>query len=91
MSTVSDLFAAGHAIDLVIAVLLLEALVVWGVVPRGRALLPLPTLLAGLSLLLAWRAAHSGASWVWVALPLTAAGLAHGWDLWQRWTGHPTR
>jgi hypothetical protein len=76
-------FGAGHAIDLVIGVLALEAAWLWW---TGRSrLLPLPTLLAGLFLLLAWRAAQAGQSWVWVALPLTAAGLAHGWDLWRRW------
>jgi hypothetical protein len=57
---------------------------------RGH-LLPLPTLLAGLGLLLAWRVAQGGAAWIWVALPLSAAGLAHGWDLWRRWTPHPSR
>ena len=79
-------FAAGHAIDLVIAVLVLEALVLRRLPGRHR-LLPAPTLLAGLSLLVAWRAAQSGAPWAWVALSLCAAGAAHAWDLWQRWTG----
>jgi len=58
---------------------------------KRRHLLPLPTLLAGLGLLLAWRFAQGGAGWIWVALPLTAAGLAHGWDLWQRWTRQAVR
>lgn len=85
----SELFVSGHAIDLVIALLLFEAVVFWGVLRRGRALLPLPVLVAGLGLLLAWRMAHSGVAWIWVALPLTAAGAAHGWDLWQRWHRRP--
>ncbi len=84
MNAMNELFGSGHAIDLVIAVLAAEALLLWVVLRRGH-LLPLPTLLAGLGLLLAWRAAHSGAGWVWIALPLTIAGLAHGWDLWHRW------
>jgi len=79
----NELFGSGHAIDLVIAVLVLEALLLSAL--KRRHLLPLPTLLAGLGLLLAWRFAQGGAGWIWVALPLTAAGLAHGWDLWQRW------
>jgi hypothetical protein len=77
-------FAAGHAIDVVIAVLALEALLLWFVLDRRR-MLPAPTLLAGIGLLLAWRLAQAGAPWVWVALPLAAAGAAHAWDLWQRW------
>jgi O-antigen ligase len=84
----TELFSSGHAIDLVIAVLVIEALLLWGVLRRPQ-LLPPPTLLAGLCLLLAWRLAQSGAAWVWVALPLAAAGLAHGWDLWQRWARQP--
>ena len=73
MDTMSALFGSGHAIDLVIAVLAMEALVLWVVMRRGH-LLPLPTLLAGLGLLIAWRFAHSGAGWLWIALPLSAAG-----------------
>lgn len=80
----NDLFASGHAIDLVIAVLALEALVVWGWLRRGDAL-PWPMLAAGLCLLLAWRFAHGGAHWLWVALPLGAAGMAHAIDLRRRW------
>jgi hypothetical protein len=82
---VEQFFAAGHAIDLVIAVLVLEALLLRGVLPQHR-LLPAPTLLAGLGLLVAWRAAQSGAPWFWIALGLCAAGAAHAWDVWQRWT-----
>ena len=81
----NELFATGHAIDLVMAVLALEALVVWGLLQR-RHVLPWPTLVAGLCLLLAWRFAQAGAHWVWVALPLSAAGMAHAVDVWHRWT-----
>lgn len=84
----SELFGSGHAIDLVIAVLALEVLLLRGVFKRAHVM-PLPTLLAGLCLLLAWRFAQAGAGWIWVALPLAAAGLAHGWDLWQRWARQP--
>jgi hypothetical protein len=79
-----ELFTSGQAIDLVIALLALEALVVWGLMRRHRAL-PWPSLLAGLCLLLAWRLAQAGAAWVWVALALASAGLAHAWDLRCRW------
>ena len=42
-------------------------------------------LLAGASLLIAWRASASGASATAVAAALAAAGLAHGLDLTARW------
>lgn len=83
MDAMTELFGSGLAIDIAIALLVLEALALWVVMRRGRRLLP--TLLAGLGLLIAWRMAHSGAGWFWIALPLSAAGLAHGWDVWQRW------
>jgi hypothetical protein len=78
-------FSSGHAIDLVIAVLAFEALIVRGLLRRQRAL-PMPTLVAGLCLLLAWRVSLAGGPWFGVALPLCAAGLAHGVDLWRRWS-----
>jgi hypothetical protein len=86
----NQLFASGVVVDLVIIVLALEVLLLHAVFKRAHVL-PLPTLLAGLGLLLAWRFAQGGASWFWIALPLTAAGLAHGWDLWQRWPRQPAR
>lgn len=78
------LFTEGRVIDLVLVVLLVETLLVRGVARRAAAL-TFPTVAAGVGLLLAWRAAQAGAHWFWIALPLTSAGLAHGWELWQRW------
>ena len=80
----SDLFHSGVVVDLVIACLMLEGLLVWGLA-RQRQALPVATWVAGLGLLLAWRFAQGGAAWIWIALPLSAAGMAHGWDLWRRW------
>ena len=80
----NELFVSGHVIDLVIVVLALEAWVLRHVM-RRPALLPVPTLLAGLGLLVAWRFAQAGWGWVRVAVPLAAAGVAHGWELWSRW------
>ncbi len=81
----NELFTSGHAIDLVIAVMALEALVLRGLLNRRHAL-PLPTLVAGLCLLLAWRLAQGGAPWTWIALMLSAAGMAHALDVWRRWS-----
>lgn len=77
-----QLFLDGHMIDIAVAVLLIEALLVWRFWRHHRALLP--TLLSGLMLLLAWRAMQAGMDWHWIATPLLAAGAAHGWDLWCR-------
>jgi hypothetical protein len=90
IDAMSEFFGSGYAIDLVIAVLAAEGVLLWIVLRRGH-LLPLPTLAAGLGLLIAWRVAHSGGGWVWIALPLSLAGLAHGWDLWQRWPRRTAR
>jgi uncharacterized membrane protein AbrB (regulator of aidB expression) len=80
----NELFVSGHAIDLVITVLVIEVLVVRVWLGRHGAL-PAPTLLAGLGLLLAWRFAQAGWAWGYVASALTFAGAAHGWDLWRQW------
>jgi O-antigen ligase len=90
IDAMSEFFGSGYAIDLVIAVLAAEGVLLWIVLRRGH-LLPLPTLAAGLGLLIAWRVAHSGGGWIWIALPLSIAGLAHGWDLWQRWPRRTAR
>jgi hypothetical protein len=78
-----QLFLDGRMIDIVIAVLLLETLLVWAVWRRRWALMP--TLLSGLMLMLAWRSTLAGLGWIWIAMPMLAAGAAHGWDLWRRW------
>jgi hypothetical protein len=79
-----ELFASGQVIDLVIALMAIEVLVLWWWLGR-RAVLPLSTLLAGLGLLLAWRFAHSGAPWPLVAAALMVAGGGHGVDVWRQW------
>ena len=83
------LFSLGHAADLVIAWLLIEgALLAWHHRRTGRGIAPrafAAAWCAGLCLALAIRGALTGAPWLWLALLLLAAGLAHGMDLWQRW------
>jgi hypothetical protein len=87
----SALFASGRIVDLILALVVMEAilLAVWhrrtgrGVAPAAFA----ATLCSGAALLLAVRAALVGAWWGWVALPLLAALLAHLFDLRGRWRG----
>ena len=70
-------------IDLAIGTIVLEWIAgrVW---PRfGRAAGALH-LIAGLGLLLAWRAQASGLAWPWVAGLLALAGLGHAADVVRR-------
>ena len=85
----SALFASGRIVDWVLALTAVEfaALVLWRRrTGRGIAAADLAfSLLAGVCLMLAVRAALVGAWWGWVALCLLAAGIAHLADLRRRW------
>ena len=77
----SSIFASGHAADLVLGVLVLEVLVLArsrGVVTALLAALP------GACLILALRAALTGAPWPWVALWVSLSLPAHLADLARR-------
>ncbi|MHB8284304.1 MAG: hypothetical protein ACYDD1_06470 [Caulobacteraceae bacterium] len=79
-------FSHGHAVDLVLAVILLEfvALSATRVRSHGRLLDRLFAYAPGICLLLALRAALTGSSWVWVAVFLTASFPVHIGDLVRR-------
>jgi len=85
-----EFFSSGHAIDLVLIVLGLETVgfyILWRW--RGCGISPLTQLLivaTGGALLLAARAALTGAGWYWVGFFLIAALAAHLTDLRLRWT-----
>jgi hypothetical protein len=89
----SQLFASGDIVDLILALVAAEALVLtalrrWtGRGPPLRTLLG--NLLAGACLLLALRTALTGAPWQATAAWLGAALAAHLWDLGQRWPRRP--
>lgn len=80
-----DFFASGRAADLLLLVLLVEAMVLFrwhrrsgrGLPPAALAGLVLP----GIAFALALRAALTGAGWPLVALALVAAGATHAFDL----------
>jgi hypothetical protein len=86
---VAALFAGTLLVDLVIALSLLEtAFLLLHHRVTGRGIAPsqfLANMVSGLSLMLALRAALTQSDWVWVAMPLVAAGIAHASDLWRRW------
>ena len=72
----SRLFSSGHAADMIIAVMLAEAL--WLVAWRGWPVVDmLALLLPGALIVIALRAALTGQDWRWVALPLVLSFPAH--------------
>jgi hypothetical protein len=83
------LFAGGHVADLILVVLVIEAvvLIAWhrrtgrGLPPRAVLALALP----GAALVVALRLALTGAWWGWIALALLAAFAAHLADIAVRW------
>jgi len=81
----ADLFANGFVIDVILALVLIEALAI-AILHRFNRRLPSlstlgPNLAAGFSLLLAVRAAITQAHWLAVAALLAAALVAHLFDL----------
>lgn len=85
MPDLSTFFASGHAADLVLAVLVLEALLL---LRAGRPAIDVALLLLpGACMMLGLRAALVGASWPWIALPLAASFPVHLADLVRRGRG----
>jgi hypothetical protein len=89
----SQLLASGGIVDLILALVAAEALLLAGWrrwtgrgLPLGALL---GNLLAGACLLLAVRTALTDAPWPWTAAWLGAALAAHLWDLSQRWPRPP--
>lgn len=84
-----ELLASGRLVDLILVLMAVEAialLVLWRRQARGVPPAQLlANLAAGGSLLLALRAALTGAHWPWLGLWLTAALIGHLADLGLRW------
>ena len=77
------LIRSGHAVDLILAVMFAEAL--WLHLRRRVALLDIAlALLPGALILLAARAAITGAGWPMIALPLALSFPVHLADLRRR-------
>jgi hypothetical protein len=74
------LFASGHAADLILGVLGIEAL--WLRLGKGWRWGAIASLLGpGALMMLGLRAALTGAAWWWIALPLAASLPLHLADL----------
>ena len=75
-------FTSGHAVDLVLAFMAVEAVVL--VMMKRRALTVVLTILPGAVMMLALRAALTDAGWLWVAIWLTVSLPLHLADLRHR-------
>ena len=75
-------FASGHAVDVVLLVLLAEA--IW-LRAKGRAWGDVwPALLPAVLMMFGLRAALTGMAWPFISLPLAAAFPVHLYDLHRR-------
>ena len=85
MDAISALFVGGKIADLVLAVMVIEAVVLVALSRRAQSVLSLSSifsaLLPGFFLVLALRAAFVHAQWFWIALALTGALVTHLIDM----------
>lgn len=85
MSLLAELFEDGRIVDLILALVALEAVLLMVIFGRcnigGAARRWLANLFSGASLLLAVRLALTGAAWYWVAACLLASLVAHVIDM----------
>jgi hypothetical protein len=80
--TLESLFTSGHAVDLVLAFMAVEAVVL--ILMKRRAVTVALTILPGAVMMLALRAAITGGGWQWVAIWLTVSLPLHLADLRHR-------
>jgi hypothetical protein len=89
----SELFSTGRIADLILALLVLEAIALYGWRRLTGGGIPLLDLLmnniAGAGLLLALRAALTASNWTTIAGWLVVAFAAHIADVVRRWNGTP--
>lgn len=76
------LFASGHAVDIVLAVLAVEAL--WLKTRGSHWADIIPALLPAVLMMLALRAALTGMAWPFISIPLALAFPVHLYDLRRR-------
>lgn len=85
----ADFFASGRAVDVVLAVLLVEAM--W-LRRRGQRWADiLPALLPAVLMMVGLRAALTGLNWAFVSIPLALAFPVHLYDLKRRGMIGPVR
>lgn len=79
-----ELFKTGLIVDLILGVMLIEAVGLFIFSRRFRFADVVGQFLAGAFLLCALRCALTGLSWPWTAIFLSASFPAHLFDLWRR-------
>ena len=82
-------FGGTNFVDLAIVITLVEGVALWAWSRRRGGFdfdALLPSLVSGLMLMAALRAAVGGAAWPWVVLPVALSGVFHVWDLRRRWS-----
>ena len=77
------MFASGHAVDIVLAVMAVEAALLL-LLDRQRPIDVALLLVPGVLFMLGLRAALTGAEWPWIALPLAIAFPVHLTDVGAR-------
>jgi hypothetical protein len=84
-----EFFSSGLVADVVLAFMFVEGLVlILAYRKTGKGIAPLNLffgLAAGACLVLALRAAMTGAAWHWIAVALLASLAAHVVDIYRRW------
>ncbi|MDN3644773.1 hypothetical protein QWY75_00985 [Pontixanthobacter aestiaquae] len=77
-----EFFSSGRAVDVVLAVLVMEAIwLKW----RGSGWADiLPALVPAILMMIALRAALTGLGWIYISVPLMAAFPVHLYDLHRR-------
>lgn len=75
-------FASGRAVDVVLAVLVVEAL--WLRLRRQKWADIMPALLPAILMMLGLRAALTGSEWPFISLPLALAFPVHLYDMHRR-------
>lgn len=88
MAALEAWFVSGRIIDVILAIVVLEAILLWLLrrfTGRGLGLVEIVgLLLSGVFLILAVRAALTGAAWSVVSLLLLLSFAAHLWELSRR-------
>jgi membrane protein required for beta-lactamase induction len=78
----NEFFASGHAVDVVLAVLAIEA--IWLKLRSNSWVDILPALVPAVLMMVALRAALTGMAWPFISLPLILAFPVHVYDLRRR-------
>lgn len=93
-SSLADFFSSGRIADLVLVFMAIEVVVLVALRVLARRGVPLGDIIwitaSGACLVLALRAALTGAGWWWIGLALSGSLASHLMDLRRRWSPSAT-